>query len=125
MLCQVKRAADPRAALDRLRAVEPFAVDGSTADEMAEGCELLDLIEDGATVGAVAIHIAGTHATINAAASRGQATYTELEAIERGLRAMGVESVQVNTRRHGLVRQLARLGYGLREATLHKELSNG
>lgn len=104
-------ALDRGAAVARLRPAERHACDGSTADEMAAGCAVLDLIEHGQPVGAVAVSIVGDAACINAAATRGAATYEALQHLEGALRDIGVRSLSLSTRRPGLVRRMARLGY--------------
>ena len=118
----IQRARDRAAAVERLRAVEPHAVDGATAEDMSAGCDLLDVVEGGEVVGAVAVEIVGDTAVITAAASDGAHTYAELAAIERQLRAMGVKRLRMFTKRPGLVRNLAREGYRLDSAELSKEL---
>jgi len=118
----VRAAADRDAAVRRLRAVEPYAVDDSTAVDMAEGCAVLDVMEGDEIVGAVAIDIVGDTATITGAASEGVSTYEQLRLIEAALKRMGVRRVRAFTRRAGLVRTLTREGYGLCSAELIKEL---
>lgn len=111
MRLRVVNTTDPAAAIELLRAVEPHAVDGARAEEMAFGCALLDVIEEGQRVGAVAVEIEGERATITAAASRGVATWRELQMIEGQLKRMGIKRLGMFTKRPGLVRQLARRGY--------------
>lgn len=118
----VRPALDPAGALQRLRAVEPHAVDGCTAEQMAAGCALLEVVEQGVCVGAVAVDITGDEATIKAAASDGVCTVAELLMIEAALKRCGVRRVGVFTRRAGLVRNLSRQGYTLKSAELIKEL---
>ena len=112
-------AIDSAAALARLRAAERHAVDGSTAEEMAEGCALLDVIEDHRPVGAVALQVRGDVACITAAATRGRATYEALRQLERVLRTIGVRQLGLYTKRPGLVRSLARQGYAGRQVDNH------
>lgn len=118
----VKPAADPAAALANLRQVEPHAVSGESAQELANGCVLLDVLEGGQPVGAVAVQIEGEGAVITAFASHGQATYHELALIEAALKRSGVRRVAMLTRRPGLVRNLVREGYSLQRAELEKAL---
>lgn len=118
----IRSAADVGAALARLLAVERRSTDGSTVAEMVEGCAVLDLVEDGRTVGAVAVHVQGDTATIRAACCDGQHTYRHLALIEGALKARGVRRVGLFTRRRGLLDRLCAAGYRLREAELTKEL---
>lgn len=113
MRLEIRSTADRAACIERLRAVERRACEPCTAEEMAEGCELLDVVEGGEVVGAVAVELAGAHATIKAAAARGQHTYAELGMIERELRARGIRSVGMFTRRRALVDRLEGRGYRL------------
>lgn len=106
----------------RLRPVEAHATDGSTAAEMAEGCELFALHEEGRQVGAVAVRIEGDVATITAAASDGLMTYSHLAMLEDQLRARGVRHLGMYTKRPGLLRRLIGQGYGVVQAELIKEL---
>lgn len=118
----LRDAADRAAAIALLRAVEPHAVDGSTAEEMAHGCYLLDMIEHGQVIGALAIDIDEDTATIRAAAASSNAFVPQLALIEDALRAKGVRYVGVDTRRPGLVRRLIASGYRIDRCTLEKEL---
>ncbi|MFT3665575.1 hypothetical protein [Piscinibacter sp.] len=105
-------SSDQAAAVERLRAAERFAVDGSSAEDMARGCVLFDVVDEGAAVGAIAVDLAGERrAVVTAAASRGAATWQHLVMLEQTLRINGVRRVALFTRRRGLVRQLARRGY--------------
>ncbi len=121
----IRDAQDRAAALRMLRAVEQWAVEPASAEEMAEGCAVLDVIEDGQPVGAVAVRIEGQHATITAATASGELTWHELAMIERLLCSQGVRSVGLFTRRPGLVRRLGGLGYELKRAELYKVLDHG
>lgn len=116
----IRDTTDRAACIERLRQVEPYAVDGATVDEMVEGCALLDVIEAGQVVGAVAVDVRGEVATIRAAASEGRATYAELTLIEALLRRQGVREVHLYTRRPGLVRKLLAQGYELAECHMRK-----
>lgn len=118
----IRSAADVGAALTRLRPVERRATDGASVEDMAEGCALLDIIEDGRTVGAVALHVQGDTATIRAGACTGQHTYKHLALLERALKERGIRRVGIFTRRRGLLANLCAAGYVLREAELIKEL---
>lgn len=118
----VRDTLDADAALDRLRWVEPHAVDGSSALEMAEGCSILDVLEGGRVVGAVAVDLDGTHATIKAAASEGGATYRSLCLIEQLMKRNGARTVGMVTNRAGLVRQLTSNGYRIVECHLVKDV---
>lgn len=109
-LVSLRRAADPAAALHLLRQVEPYG-DG-TAEEMAEGCILLDVLDAGRPVGAVAVELRPPVATIKAAAAASPRVWVEhLPELERGLRCAGVQWVGAFTRRAGLVRRMAAQGY--------------
>lgn len=122
MLLEVKDATDRGATVAMLRAVEPHAVDGSTVDELTEGCALLDIIEDGETVGAFAVDIDGKNATITAGASRGEATFRALDLLEKLLRDAGVQRVEILTRRVGLVHRLWNVGYSVQACTMQKDI---
>jgi len=117
----VRATVDREAALARLRAVEAHAVDGCTAERLAHGCALVDLLEDGQAVGAMAVDVTGDEAVITAAASTGD-PYEQLRQIEQALQRVGVKRVRLLTRRPGLVRQLGREGYSLASAEMTKEL---
>lgn len=119
---EVAPAADRSAALRRLAAVDRRTVDGSTAADIAEGCELLDVIEAGQPVGAVAIEVDGRVATLKAAATKGAATYEELALVERAAEQAGAVLLGMFTRRGALVRELAKRGYRIRCVELEKDL---
>lgn len=105
-------ASDCAAAVERLRAAERFAVDGAAAEDMARGCVLFDVLEDGMPVGAIAVDLAeAPRAVVTAAASHGRATWSHLSMLEDTLRVNGLQRVAAFTKRPGLVRQLARRGY--------------
>lgn len=123
MSAAVLPAADRAAALDRLAPAAAYAVGGETVEELAAGCALLDVIEGGQPVGAVAVQLVGDEARITAFASRGQATYHELALIEAALHRSGVRRVRMLTMRPALVRNLVREGYSLRRAELEKALA--
>ena len=125
MKITIRDTQNRRACVDSLRAVERFATDGGHVDDMTRGCSLLDVLEDGRIVGAVAVRIEGSQATIMAATGNGVATYAELACIERMLAARGVRRVGLFTKRPGLVRQLIGQGYGIAECELFKELPDG
>lgn len=111
-----------------LRRVERHAVDGATAEQMAEGCHVLDVLAHGRIVGAVAIQIIGQHATITAAAGDGdggECTGAELDLIEDSLLRRGVTHLTIKTKRPGLVRQMARCGYDITECSMQKGLGHG
>lgn len=122
MNLEVRDAIDSTASVNLLKAAEPHAVDGSTAEEMADGCALLDLVEEGEIVGAMAVGIDGDHATIHACVSRGAAAFQSLSVTEELLRRAGLRSVGVVTRRTGLIRRLIKQGYRVTECHLAKEL---
>jgi hypothetical protein len=120
---RVVAAREPAAAVRLLRRVEPHAVDGSMAEDMAAGCELMDVIEDGNVVGAIAVEVRGEVATIKAAVNTGANTYAALLLLEAQLKARGVRFVGMFTKRAGLVRRLINTGgYGLVQAELIKEI---
>lgn len=123
MLCQVVNARNPAETLERLRAVEPWAVDGATVAEMTAGCALLDVLEDGQPVGAVAVEIDGDTATITAAMFSGEFSVDEFAYIERMLRTEGVRRLVAYTKRPGVVRRLmSARGFRLEEARMTKDL---
>lgn len=113
---------DPAAAMRFLQRVEPHAVDGATAEQMAAGCHVLDVREHGRAVGAVAVALEGTRATITAAACEGENTFEGLELLEESMQAHGVEVVELSTRRMGLIRRLALRGYAITECKMQKAI---
>lgn len=119
---EVRPAVDAPAALAMLRGVERFATDGATAEEMADGCELFDVVEAGRVVGAIALAVEGKHAVITAAWSAGTEARDELAQIEGIARARGARSVALLTKRFGLIRNLLRDGYTIHHAELTKAL---
>lgn len=125
LLIEVAPTNDRAAALRRLEPVARHAVGGASVEDMAEGAELLDVIEAGAVVGAVALDVTGNVATIKAAASRGRETAAELELIERAAEKAGAVMLGMFTRRGALVRALARRGYRIRSVELEKDLTHG
>lgn len=122
MLLEVKDTADRAATVAMLRAVEPHSIDGLTADELAEGCVLLDILEDGQTVGAFAVDIDGKDATITAGASRGEASFRALELVEQLLKRAGVERLEILTRRVGLIYRMTNAGYAVQACTMQKDI---
>lgn len=122
---EVAPTTDRAAALRRLAPVERHAIDGATATELADGCELLDVIEAGHPVGAVALSIDGGVATIKAAASRGTATAEELQHVEHIAQRAGAVMLGMFTRRGALVRALAARGYRIRCVEIEKVLTHG
>ncbi|MBP6899523.1 MAG: hypothetical protein KBC73_05510 [Burkholderiaceae bacterium] len=118
----VASARDRSAAVERLRPVERRAVDGAAAEDMAAGCLVLDVIEDGAIVGAMAVELQGDAATITAAAGSARRPWAALRLVERGLKQQGVRSVTLHTRRRGLLAALMPQGYRIDRCTLTKEL---
>ncbi|KQW76588.1 hypothetical protein [Methylibium sp. Root1272] len=118
----VVRTIDGAASLARLAAVDRRSVDGSTAAEIAEGCELLDVIEAGRVVGAVAVSIDGNVATLKAAATTGTETYEALGALEAAAKDAGAVLLGMFTRRGALVPLLVERGYRIRSIELEKDL---
>lgn len=117
-------SSDRAASLAQLRRVERWATDGCSAEELAEGCTLLDVLEDGVQVGVIALEVKGAFAFISAAAGNGRQTnvaealrLAEAIAMERGARR-----IAMLTRRPGLVRNLMRAGYAIHQAELMKDL---
>lgn len=119
---RVERSSDGAASLTRLAAVDRRSVDGSTAAEIAEGCELLDVIEAGQVVGAVAVSIDGNVATLKAAATTGTQTYEALGALEVAAKEAGAVLLGMFTRRGALVPLLVARGYRIRSIELEKDL---
>lgn len=119
---RVERSSDGAASLTRLAAVDRRSVDGSTAAEIAEGCELLDVIEAGQIVGAVAVSIDGNVATLKAAATTGAETYEALGALEVAAKDAGAVLLGMFTKRGALVAELVRRGYRIRSVELEKDL---
>lgn len=122
MTYQIVPAPDRQAALRVLAAVERFAVDGATAVEIAEGCELLDVLQDGRRVGVVALAVEGQAGTIKAAAGQTACLPGTVAAIEDFARARGARRLAFFTRRPGLLRRMLPGGYRLVEAEVEKEL---
>lgn len=125
-MLMIRDTTDRSAALDYLRRAERHSVDNATAEEMADGCHLLDVIEHGRIVGALAVQIVGQRATITGAGGdQGECTYEELSMVEDALVRRGVTHLLLKTKRPGLVRQMARRGYGITECTMEKGLDRG
>lgn len=122
MLLEVRDTIDKAAAVAMLRAVEPHSVDGATVDEMTAGCLLLDVVEEGQVVGAVAVEIEGQGATITAAASHGEASFRALGLVEGLLKRAGVSRVGMVTKRFGLVHRLGNIGYSIEHCRMAKEI---
>ena len=122
MLLEVKDSTDRAATVAMLRSVEPHAVDGSTAEELAEGCTLLDIFEDGRPVGAYAVEINGKKAFITAAASLGEASFRSLHLLEDMLRRAGVREIELVTKRVGLIHRMWNAGYSVRECAMQKDI---
>lgn len=121
---RVTASRDPRATMDRLRAVEPHAVDGGALAELVAGCVLYDLTQGGAIVGSLAVEYHdGDRATIRAAAGRLDDFAAALAAVEEHVRARGVVTVGLWTRRYGLLRNLGRAGYRLAQAEIVKAVA--
>lgn len=114
-------AADAQATIELLRQAEPYSVDGAPIGDIVGGCELLDVMELGERVGAVAVEIDATEATIKAAVCHGS-TYTALGELELLLRHRGVRSVGMFTRRLALVHNLTACGYRVKSFELEKDL---
>lgn len=122
MVVSVASTRDRAAAYLRLQPVQRRAVDAATVPEMADGCLVLDVIEDGATVGAVALDLQGDTATITAAANTGAHTWRALALIEAGLKQRGVRRLRLFTKRRGLIAALVPKGYRIAACELTKEL---
>ncbi len=122
MSLTIASTGDRAAAYARLRAVERRAVDSATVAEMADDCIVLDVIEAGQVVGAVALDVQGTEATITAAANFGAKTWGALAMIEDGLKQRGVRRLRLFTRRRGLLAALMPKGYRIESCELSKEL---
>lgn len=106
----LRDASDRAAALQRLAPVQRRAIDGATLADWAD-CSLLDVVEEGETVGAIAVELIGSHAFIPAAASRGRCTYAHLRLLELMVARHGARTIGMRTRRPALVHRLVRLGY--------------
>ncbi len=122
MSLTIAATTDRPAAYRRLQPVERRAVDGATVPDMADGCLVLDVIENGRIVGAVALDIQGTEATITAGANFGARTYEALRMIERGLIERGVKRLHMHTRRRGLLAALLPRGYSIAACHIIKDL---
>jgi hypothetical protein len=122
MTVTVAATSDRAAAYARLQPVARRAVDGATVPEMADGCIVLDVIQNGRAVGSVALDVEGSEATITAGACWGDCTYHALRMIEAGLRERGVKRLHIHTKRRGLLAALGPGGYRLAAAHLIKEL---
>ena len=99
----------------------PHCMIGGHVD-LAEGCELLDVIEAGRVVGAVAVSIDGNVATLKAAATTGTETYEALGALEVAAKDAGAVLLGMFTRRGALVPLLVARGYRIRSIELEKDL---
>lgn len=122
MRVEIRDAPDRAEAIRRLAAVEPHATDGAEAAQIAAGASVLDIMEGGAVVGVVAVRISGAFATITGIASHGQFASLELRCLEAALRAKGVTHLAFYTRRPGLIRQMLREGFAVRDCEMEKAL---
>lgn len=122
MIIAITDTADRAACIARMASVERWGVDGATLPEMLAGATLLDVVEDGQPVGAIALVIEGDTATVTAAASRGQGTAAEIELLHDALRAKGVARVRLMTRRPGAIRRTIGHGYQVKACELIKDL---
>lgn len=119
---ELRDTVDRAAAIKRLRLVEPYAIGNAGAEDMAHGCHLLDVLEDGNVIGSVSIEIDGTDAVMHAASGRMASFGGHLDLVESVLRSKGVKRFGVATRRPGLVRRMLAHGYGITRCELEKDL---
>lgn len=118
----IRDTVDRAAALARLATVERWAIDGATVPDMIDGAYVLDVLEDGLAVGAIALTINGDVATVTAAASTGRGTGAEIELLHDALRAQGLRQVRLFTRRPGAIRKTTAHGYRVQACELVKDL---
>jgi hypothetical protein len=118
----IRPAACRASAVRLLRGVERYATDGATAEDMTAGCVLLDITDAGEVVGAVALDVVGSVATITATIRRGEIQPGELAEVERIAREHGARELRFLTRRPGLVRTMQAEGFTLACAELTKAL---
>ena len=83
---------------------------------------MLEVLENGEIVGAVAVEVLGPDATITAAVSRGQASFGALVMIEDMLKRAGVRRVAVCTRRLGLIHRMSAMGYAVEACRMVKDI---
>ena len=124
-MIELRDTSDREAAIERLRAVEPYAVGNCGAEAMAFGAHVLDIVENGRVVGTVAVEIDDDLAVISAFEAHGRHAAHELELLELALASKGVRSVSFTTRRPGLVRRGLAHGYVMTECTLKKAIHHG
>lgn len=119
----ITASADQAATVERLAAVELYAVGGANVGEMTDGCTLLDVRQEGRIVGALAIDRQGDLATITACQFEGEYPVAAFAALESLLRQNGIKRIKAETTRPGMVRRLAgACGYDLVRAELIKEI---
>lgn len=114
-------SSDMGATAERLRPVVRRAVDGATLAEMTAGCLLLDVLEEGRPVGALALDFVGDACTVTAAARQGVTPPDEWPQVEAIARQWGAKRIRMLTRRPALVRRMIeREGFAC--AVLEKEI---
>lgn len=122
-------ALDDFAAIKRPKAETTLELQALT--EQLAGCQVFDVLMDGALVGRYALKVNrwafGTEADLRAAVGRlpgVNLTATLLPIIERAqLRAAGINAVKIETRRKVLVGRLLAQGYELCSYTLRKRIA--
>lgn len=119
---EIRDAPDRAEAIRRLASVEPHTTDGAEAEQIAAGCNVLDIIEGGAVVGVCAVRVSGTFATITGIASRGAFPALELQLLEAALKAKGCTHLAFYSKRPGLVRKMLAAGFVIRDCEMEKEL---
>ncbi|MCV2361654.1 hypothetical protein LNV08_22035 [Paucibacter sp. TC2R-5] len=90
--------------------------------DMTAGCLMLDILENGRAVGAVALDIVGNVATITATARDGELGPDELAQLETIARREGAHTLKFWTRRPALVRSMQRAGFELVSAEMEKAI---
>ena len=113
MRVTVEPAQDRGAAVRRLLPVERQSIDHSTAEQMAEGCELFDVRVGDLITGALAVDFTKPTAWVNAAA---------VAALEAIARARGHRRIGFSTKRPGMLRKMLAMGYGVQAAHIIKDL---
>lgn len=121
----LRRADWSREALDAFAAVERYNTRSIPIAQYLPACVLIEVEAGGEVVGRVALDRCGPVGHIVAAV--GSLPGTWLTRIAPAVEALfgDVGSVEVETRRRGMVRQLARQGYRLAGFVMVKEMHDG
>ena len=122
MRVTVEPAQDRGAAVRRLLPVERQSIDHSTAEQMAEGCELFDVRVGDLITGALAVDFTKPTAWVNAVADQSGQPAAAVAALEAIARARGHRRIGFSTKRPGMLRKMLAMGYGVQAAHIIKDL---